>query len=49
MYDFNYHRPDTLDEAVALFEGADDPAWIAGGQTLPRQSLTQGEVAVEVL
>ncbi len=34
MYDFNYHRPDTLDEAVALFEGADDPAWIAGGQTL---------------
>ena len=34
MYDFNYHRPDTLAEARSLFAAADDPAWLAGGMTL---------------
>lgn len=34
MYRFNYHRPKTLDEAVALFEGKNDPSYLAGGMTL---------------
>lgn len=31
---FNYHRPATLDEAKALFAGADDGTYLAGGMTL---------------
>ncbi len=34
MYDFTYHRPDTLDEAVKIFSDADDPQFMAGGQTI---------------
>ena len=34
MYQFNYHKPNTLEEAVALFNGADDGIYIAGGHTL---------------
>ena len=34
MYDFTYHRPASLEEAVALFEGADDAVYLAGGHTL---------------
>ena len=34
MYQFNYHRPKTLDEAVKALAGADDPKLLAGGQTL---------------
>jgi carbon-monoxide dehydrogenase medium subunit len=34
MYDFKYHRPTTIDEAVALHEGAEDGQLLAGGQTL---------------
>ena len=34
MYDFQYHRPTTIDEAVALLEGAEDGQLLAGGQTL---------------
>ncbi len=34
MYQFNYHKPNTLAEAVALFNGADDGIYIAGGHTL---------------
>jgi aerobic carbon-monoxide dehydrogenase medium subunit len=34
VYSFNYHRPVSLDEAVALFRGADDGIYLAGGQTL---------------
>lgn len=34
MYTFNYHHPSSLDEAVALFEGAADPVFLAGGHTL---------------
>lgn len=34
MYEFDYHSPKTLDAAVKLFSDADDPQFIAGGQTL---------------
>jgi len=34
MYDFNYHRPSSLDEAKALFADAADGAYLAGGMTL---------------
>ena len=34
MYEFDYHSPKTLDDAVKLFSDADDPQFIAGGQTL---------------
>lgn len=34
MYQFNYHKPNTLDEAMALFNDADDGIYIAGGHTL---------------
>ena len=34
MYDFNYHRPDSLAAAVALRAGAADGSYLAGGMTL---------------
>lgn len=34
MYEFNYHRPDTLDEAAALLAKSPDATLLAGGQTL---------------
>jgi len=34
MYNFSYHRPDSLDAAKSLFTGADDPKFLAGGMTL---------------
>lgn len=34
MYQFNYHKPATLDEAVALFKNSDDPMYLSGGMTL---------------
>ncbi len=34
MYDFNYHRPSSVDDAVAALGGADDGKFVAGGQTL---------------
>lgn len=34
MYEFSYHKPETLDEARALYAGADDAAYLAGGMTL---------------
>ena len=34
MYEFNYHRPDTLDAVSALIESSDDPKIVAGGMTL---------------
>jgi len=34
MYDFNYHRPTTLDEAKALHASAEDGTYLAGGMTL---------------
>ena len=34
MYDFNYHKPDCIDEAIKLFLGAEDGIYLAGGHTL---------------
>lgn len=34
MYAFNYHKPDSLAAAKALFEGAEDALYLAGGHTL---------------
>ena len=34
MYQFNYHKPTSLADAVALFKGADDPMYLSGGMTL---------------
>lgn len=34
MYDFNYHKPDSIDEAIQLFLGAEDGIYLAGGHTL---------------
>ena len=34
MYEFQYHRPESLEDAAKLFEQADDPQYLAGGQTL---------------
>ena len=34
MYQFNYHKPATLDEAATLYNDADDPIYLSGGQTL---------------
>ena len=34
MYEFNYHRPGTLEAAVAAFAAASDARVLAGGQTL---------------
>ena len=34
MYDFNYHKPGSVDEAVALYRAAEDAVYLAGGHTL---------------
>lgn len=34
MYETKYHRPKTLAEAVELFSGVDEPAYLSGGHTL---------------
>lgn len=34
MYEFEYHQPKTLEEAAKLFAEADDPQFMAGGQTI---------------
>lgn len=34
MYSFTYHRPTSLEQAVALYQQADDGIYLAGGQTL---------------
>ena len=34
MYQFNYHKPTTLDEAAAQFRDSDDPIYLSGGMTL---------------
>ena len=34
MYEFQYHRPESLEDAARLFDEADDPQYLAGGQTL---------------
>ena len=34
MYQFRYHKPATLEEAVGLYQSAEDGIYLAGGQTL---------------
>jgi len=34
MYQFHYHKPATLDDAVELYRQAEDGLYLAGGQTL---------------
>ena len=34
MYDFNYHKPVSIDEAIQLFLAAEDGIYLAGGHTL---------------
>ena len=34
MYNFNYHRPSSLDQATATLGGAEDGMLMAGGMTL---------------
>ena len=34
MHSFNYHKPYSLAEAAALHQGAEDAAYLSGGQTL---------------
>lgn len=34
MYTFNYHRPESLDDAAGLYQDAEDGIYLAGGQTL---------------
>ncbi|HAO55569.1 MAG TPA: carbon monoxide dehydrogenase, partial [Gammaproteobacteria bacterium] len=34
MYKFNYHRPETLDEAVKITVEAEDAVYLSGGMTL---------------
>lgn len=34
MYETNYHRPVSVEDAVRLFASSDDPQFLSGGQTL---------------
>jgi carbon-monoxide dehydrogenase medium subunit len=51
MYDFQYHRPSTLDEAARMLSSGEDASFIAGGQTLLqtlRQRLAQPSDLVDL-
>ena len=34
MYPFEYFRPDSIAEALDLYQASDDRQWLAGGMTL---------------
>ena len=34
MYRFNYHKPANIEQAIALYQSADDPMYLSGGMTL---------------
>lgn len=34
MYNFNYHKPESVDEAKSLYSAAEDGVYLAGGHTL---------------
>ena len=34
MYDFNYHRPSSIDEAKQILSSSEDAMLVAGGMTL---------------
>lgn len=51
MYEFNYHRPGSLEEARKLLAGAEDGLLMAGGQTLlqtMRQRLAMPSDVVDI-
>ncbi len=51
MYAFTYHRPASLAEAQSMLQGKDDPAIMAGGQTLIptlKQRLTQPSDVIDL-
>lgn len=51
MYEFNYHKPASVADAVALLKGADDPKVMSGGQTLIptlKQRLAQPSDVVDL-
>ncbi len=51
MYDFEYQRPSTLDDAVAALKNADDGQLLAGGQTLLptlKQRLAQPSTLIDL-
>ncbi|MEO1093068.1 MAG: xanthine dehydrogenase family protein subunit M, partial [Pseudomonadota bacterium] len=51
VYEFGYHRPSSVSEAVALLRGAEDPKVMSGGQTLIptlKQRLAQPSDVVDL-
>ncbi|MAH82973.1 MAG: carbon monoxide dehydrogenase [Rhodospirillaceae bacterium TMED8] len=51
MYDFTFHKPTKLDEAIALLKDADDGQAMAGGQTLipvMKQRLTMPSDVIDL-
>ena len=34
MYNFNYHRPTSIEQAVEIFIDSEDASYLAGGHTL---------------
>ena len=51
MYDFHYHRPDTLAEAAALIADAEDGVYLSGGLTLVstlKQRLAQPSDVIDL-
>ena len=45
MYNFNFHSPNTIDEAIKLFNASEEPKFLAGGMTL-LASMKQRLIAV---
>jgi len=42
MYDFSYHNPDSVADAVSAMNKAEDGKFVAGGQTmLPSSACTR--------
>ncbi|MBT5640743.1 xanthine dehydrogenase family protein subunit M [Hyphomicrobiales bacterium] len=51
MYDFNYHKPKTIEQAVELMNSCDDPKIISGGHTMVptlKQRLAQPSDIVDI-
>ena len=34
MYNFNFHSPNTIEEAINIYNGSEEPKFLAGGMTL---------------
>jgi carbon-monoxide dehydrogenase medium subunit len=51
MYNFNYHKPKTVDQAVELMNSCDDPKILSGGHTMVptlKQRLAQPSDIVDI-